>query len=189
MDIKKLAPWNWFKKEEEDAGKTVPVMPGASQERGAHPIAGPLSQLHEEIDRFFNNTFRGFGMTPSGFGSPLASGLAEGLLKPTVDISATEKEYKITVEVPGVDEKDVKLELLNDTLTISGEKKQEKEEKGKNYYCMERSYGTFQRTLSLPEDAEQEKIQASFKRGILNIQIPRKPVAESHVKRIEIKKN
>lgn len=188
MNIKKLAPWNWFKNEEEDAGKTVPVVHGVSKERQSYPLAGSLNQLHEEIDRIFDHAFRGFGITPSGFGSPLVSRLAEGLLKPTVDISATDKEYTITMEVPGVDEKDVKLELINDALIISGEKKQEKEEKDKNFYCMERSYGTFQRTLSLPKDAVQEKIQASFKRGILKIHIPRKPIVDSHVKRIEITK-
>jgi HSP20 family protein len=86
-----------------------------------------------------------------------------------------------------VDEKDVKLEIVNDTLTISGEKKQEKEEKEKNYYRMERSYGVFQRVLSLPEDADQDKIKATFKKGILTVTVPRKALPKSDVKQIEIK--
>ena len=98
------------------------------------------------------------------------------------------KEYAISVEVPGVDEKDVKIELANNTLTIGGEKKQEKEEKEKNFYRVERSYGSFQRVLSLPEDADQEKIQATFKKGVLRITVPRKALPHAEAKQIEVKK-
>ena len=113
--------------------------------------------------------------------------VADGMLKPTLDLSATDKEYAIAIEIPGVDEKDVKLELANDTLTIRGEKKQEKEEKNKNYYRMERSYGSFQRVLSLPDDVDQESIKAKFKNGVLKVTMNRKALPESDVKRIEVK--
>jgi HSP20 family protein len=109
------------------------------------------------------------------------------MLKPTLDLSATDKKYTISVEIPGVDEKDVKLEIANDTLTIRGEKKQENEEKDKNYYRVERSYGSFQRVLSLPEDADQAGVKATFKRGILFISMPRKAVPQADVRKIDIK--
>lgn len=185
MDIKKLAPWNWFKKEE-DAGKFVPVQHSGTGEQG-YPLYNPATQLHREIDRIFNNVFRGFGLSPFGFEKPLLPLMAEGILKPTLDLSATGKEYTITVEIPGVDEKDVKVDISDDTLTIRGEKKQKKEEKEKNYYRIERSYGSFQRVLSLPEDANQDGVTAKFKKGVLTVTIPKKALPESDVKRIEVK--
>ncbi|MBW1778481.1 MAG: Hsp20/alpha crystallin family protein [Deltaproteobacteria bacterium] len=186
MDIKKLAPWNWFKKEEEATTKMVPVR--HTERQGAQPpFYSPVSQLHREIDRLFENFFRGFDLSPFGVSSPWVPGMGDELLKPTLDIAASDKEYTITVEIPGVDEKDVKLELVEDTLTIRGEKRQEKEENEKDFYRMERSYGAFQRVLSLPEDADQDRIQAAFKKGVLTVSIPRKSVPASGGKRIEIK--
>ncbi len=91
------------------------------------------------------------------------------------------------MEIPGVDEKDVRLEIVNDTLTIQGEKKQENEEKGKNYYRMERSYGSFQRMLSLPEDADQNEVTATFKKGVLTVTMLRKALPKADVKQIEVK--
>lgn len=178
MDLKKLAPWNWFKKEEEQRGTTLPV---TVHREGPSRSYGPMAQFHQELDRMFDNFFRGFGFPSMGFGREHSLSVPEEWLRPTLDIAAGEKEYTISVELPGVDEKDVQLELSDDTLVIKGEKKQEKEEKEKNYYRMERSYGSFQRVLSLPEDAEHEGIGAVYKNGILKITIPRKaaPVKES----------
>jgi HSP20 family protein len=175
MDIKKLNPWNWFSHEEEQA-RNVPV-----QQRNTSQGYYPLVQLHHDIDRMFGNLFPGVG-----WGRMLD--IDDGLLRPRVDVASTDKEYSITVEVPGVDEKDVKLELTHDgQLIIRGEKTQEKEQKDKNFYCSERSYGSFQRTLSLPEDAAKDIIDASFKNGVLTITCPRKAVAQTPAKRIEIK--
>lgn len=187
MDIKKLAPWNWFKKEEEDAGAIVPVQ--RDETKSFYPEEGnlsPLFQLHREMDKLFDSAFRGFGLSPLGSDifSPLT---ASGELKPQVDIGATDNEYSITVEVPGVDQQDVKVEVSNNTMTIRGEKKHEKEEKDKNYYRVERSYGSFQRVLSLPEDANQEDVKATFNNGILTIRMPRKALPKTDVKQIEIK--
>ena len=174
MDIKKLNPWNWFSHEEEQA-RNVPVRQGDRQHYS------PLAQLHRDIDLMFGNVFPGIG-----WGRMLD--IDDGLLRPNVDVASTDKEYTITVEVPGVDEKDVKLELTHDgQLIIRGEKKQEKEQKDKNFYRSERSYGSFQRTLSLPEDAAKDVIDASFKNGVLTITCPRKAIAQTPTKRIEIK--
>ena len=105
-----------------------------------------------------------------------------------MDIGATDKEYSIAVEIPGVSEKDIKVEISNNTMTIRGEKKQEKEEKSQNFYRVERSYGAFQRVLNLPEDANQEDIKAVFSKGILTIKLPRISSVASEVKRVEIKR-
>lgn len=187
MDFKKLVPWNWFADEEGGEGKIIPIQ-HSEQHIPGMPLQ-PLQQLQGEIDRMFNNFFRGFSPPFAGFGnipSLRLPGMAEGVLKPTLDISSSDKEYTISVEVPGVTEKDVKIEVVNNNLTITGEKKQEKEEKDKNFYRVERSYGSFQRVLSLPEDAEQDKIKATFKQGVLSLTIPRKAVLASKVKKIAI---
>jgi HSP20 family protein len=187
MDFKKLVPWNWFKKEEEESGSTVPVRQQTSQP-SADRLYHPVAQLQQEMDRLFADFFTGFGSFPSRrHGGLFAGALTSGLLKPTLDIGANDREYTISVEVPGVDQKDVKIEITNNTLTIRGEKKQETEEKEKNFYRMERSYGSFQRTLSLPEDADQGKINATFKNGVLTVTMPRKTLPQTEVKRIEIK--
>lgn len=186
MDIKKLVPWNWFKTEEANARKTIPVRREDAQEQGvALPVA--LQNFHREFDRIFDQAFRGFGIEPSLFDGVLWPRVTDGMLKPTLDLSATDKEYTVTVEIPGVDEKDVKLEIANDTLTIRGEKKHEKEEKDKSYYRVERSYGSFQRVLSLPEDADKEAVKATFKYGVLTISMPRKVLPQADIKKIEIK--
>ncbi len=187
MDIKKLAPWNWFKKEDEASGSVIPVKQNDLRHAGADShVMHPLVHLHREMDRLFENAVRGFGISHlrPDFSWPIT---ASGLLKPHVDIGATDKEYAITIEVPGVNEKDVKVEISNDTLIIRGEKKQEKEEKNQDYYRVERSYGSFQRLMNLPDDADQTGIAATFKDGVLTVKMPRKTSPKSDVKQIEIK--
>jgi len=180
MDIKKWVPWNWFGKEEEHTGATVPVQQKNAQEDiGDFPRL--FSRVHNEMDRRFEQMFREFG-----FGGPLLSNMANGMLKPTLDLSASENEYTVNVEIPGVDEKDLKIELEKNTMIIRGEKKQEKEEKEKSYYRQERFYGSFQRILSLPEDADQDGIQATFKQGVLKITLPRKALPKPDVRQIDI---
>ncbi len=185
MDLKKWVPWNWFKKEEENIGKMVPVR-RHRRRKGRYDAGDPVDQLHRDIDGLFEDMYRGFGLAPWVSDMPLMPRLNEGILKPTLDLGASDDAYTVSVEVPGVDEKDVHLEIADDTLTIRGEKKQEKEDKAKDFYRMERSYGAFQRVLSLPEDVDQDGIQAKFKKGVLTVTLPRKALPESQVKKIEV---
>lgn len=182
MDLKRLAPWNWFKKEEEHQASALPV-----QRSGHHQDYNPIAQFHQEIDRLFDSLFRGAGLPTMGFGRAPTLSAQSDRFKPTLDVAANDKEYTISVELPGVDEKDVQLELSDDTLVIKGEKRQEKEEKDKYYCRRERSYGSFQRVLSLPEDAEQEGI-AAYRQGILSVTIPRKAKAAAKSRQIDINK-
>ena len=183
MDIKKLAPWNWFKKEQE--GNTLPIRRQDTKTQ----YADPFTQIRQEIDKVFDSAFKGLGFPSIGLGRELSPMAQTDWLKPTLDIGASDKEYTISVELPGVDENEIQVELVNDTLKIKGEKKQEKEEKERNYYRMERSYGSFQRTLSLPEDADQDDIKAVYKNGVMNIKISRKAASKIEAKQIEIKTN
>jgi len=185
MSLKKLIPWNWFKREEEDSGQRIPIQRNMDFDR-AYAIGNPIGQLHHEMERLFDRFSHGFGMGRSGYESLLFPRLTDGLLKPTLDLGATDKAYTVKVEIPGVNEKDIKLEIINDTLTICGEKKQETEEKDKNFYRMERSYGSFQRVLSLPEDINRDGVKANFKKGILTVTMPRKALPKADVKQIEV---
>lgn len=104
---------------------------------------------------------------------------------PVFDISENEKEYSVVAELPGIDEKDIEVTMLDGVLTIKGEKKQEQEEKDETYHRVERRYGSFHRSFRLPEKVEAEKIDATFKDGILRLTMPKSQKRE--VKKIEIK--
>ena len=103
---------------------------------------------------------------------------------PSVDISETEGEYQIKAEIPDVKKEDVKVTLEDGVLTIQGERKHEKEEKGKKFHRIERSYGSFVRTFSLPDVIDEEKVKAEFKDGVLTLTMPKKEAAK--VKKIKI---
>ena len=106
---------------------------------------------------------------------------------PSVDVKESEKEFTIRAELPGVDEKDIDVTVTADSVTIKGEKKEEKEDKGKNYYYMERSYGSFNRVIPLATETEAGKAEASFKNGVLNITIPKSASAKAKGTKVPIK--
>ena len=183
MKLEKLAPWNWFKKEEEEDQTTLPVRHTTAKESAAgYPSL--MRPLHDEIDRVFDSFFRGFGFP--GLGRELAPRAATSWLRPSLDLAASEKEYTVTVELPGVSADDVEVELSGDSLVIKGEKKHEKEESKKDFYRLERSYGAFQRTLSLPEDADRGGIGARFRHGVMTVSIPRRAARPADRRVIEI---
>ncbi len=97
------------------------------------------------------------------------------------------KEFTIRAELPGVEEKDIEVTVTNDTVTIKGEKKEEKEDKSKNYYYMERSYGSFNRVIPLSSETDANKSEASFKNGVLNITVPKNQTAKAKGTKVPIK--
>lgn len=172
MNTHKLSPWNWLRNEESDTGS------GSTPVRSSGGEVSPLLGIHQELDRWMDRMMGQFGMPSS------VAGEAPSLLRPSVDIAEREKEYVISVEVPGVEEKDLKLNLEDDRLIIEGEKRQEDKSEEGRYQRVERSYGSFRRLLNLPADARAEDIQASFKNGVLTVTVPRD--AEAAPKRQEI---
>ncbi|PTY01411.1 Hsp20/alpha crystallin family protein [Verrucomicrobia bacterium LW23] len=175
MNLEKLNPWNWFKKEEQPANGSNSPVPVRQQQPGAGGgglSSYPLMPLHQEIDRVFDSFLRGFG--PPSLRRDDLFGRGLSLIKPHVDISENSKNYTIRVEIPGVEKEDINLSVEDDTLIISGEKRQEKEEEdGGGYHWVERSYGSFRRLISLPQDADREHIQAAFRQGVLTVTLQR----------------
>ena len=142
----------------------------------------PLQALTQEMNRLFDD-FRGrFDIEPFGFSRGEA-----GAFMPSVDITDNDKEVRVTCELPGIEEKDIDITLSKDAITIKGEKKQETEDKGKGYYRMERSYGSFQRMVPLPAEIDDDKAQAEFKKGVLKITLPKTAEAQKSHKKIEVK--
>jgi HSP20 family protein len=139
----------------------------------------PFSLLRQEVNDLFDSFFRGFEMElfPGRFGA----------FNPKVDIVEKDKEIKISAELPGMDDKDIDVSISRDTLTIKGEKKEEKEDKGKDYFRMERSYGAFSRTIPLPKDVDTDKVKAEFKKGVLTVILPKTSEAIKETKKIQIK--
>ena len=136
----------------------------------------PFISLQHEIDRLFDDFTRGIPALSTG-------GAAE--LLPNLDVTETDKQIEITAELPGLEEKDVQVNLADNVLTIRGEKKAEKEEKDKTYRLVERSYGSFVRSLELPEGVNADAIKASIDKGVLKVTVP-KP-APAQVKKIDVK--
>jgi len=150
--------------------KSVPVR----REEGS-----PFALLRHEMDSLFDNFFRRFDIEP--FESRLS------LFSPKVDVVENDKEIKVFAELPGMDEKDIDISLTRDTLMIRGEKREEKEQKGKDYYRMERSYGSFSRTIPLPVEVETDNIEAKLKKGVLTVILPKSARAVEETKKISVK--
>ena len=137
----------------------------------------PFFTLDGDMDRFLNhlNTdFFDFRTIP------------EQNHFPKVDVTETKNEFSISAELPGIDDKDIDVTLDDGTLTLKGEKKVEKEDKQGEFYSRERSYGSFQRTFKVPETIDQNKINASFNKGILTVKLPKTPESKREVKKIPI---
>jgi HSP20 family protein len=106
---------------------------------------------------------------------------------PAADIVAKDGHYEVAVELPGIDESNVSVSISDDVLTIKGEKKEEKEEKKKDYYLSERRFGSFERSFRVPHGVDQSKIEASFKKGVLTVTLPKTPEAQKKETKIAIK--
>ena len=173
MSLVRLTPWNWFIDEPVVENKNMPA-------HAHHNANAPVSRLHDDIDTLFDQAVRGFF-------SPSSTTGVDKMFNPRLDVHTDDKQYTIALELPGVDPAEVKISLREDTLSISGEKKCIKNgEEKKGYSHCERVYGTFERVLSLPDDADTDNISASTKHGVLTVVIPRKAPAKSEARQISI---
>ena len=138
--------------------------------------------MREEMDKMFERFEHGLPRWPTLFRQ------GNGIVVPELDVRENSTSITVEAELPGVDEKDVSVTLANGVLTIKGEKKQGKEEKGENFYRTERSYGAFERSLRLPDTIDEAEVDAKFDKGVLTITAAKKPEAVKAERRIEIKK-
>ncbi|MCI5125133.1 MAG: Hsp20/alpha crystallin family protein [Candidatus Electrothrix sp. AR5] len=170
---------------EKKNGENIPIQQNNKTEEDREKFTGPLRDFHREINRLFDQTFQDFGLPSFDFDRPFMHSTGN-ILRPVTDLAASDKEYTLTVEVPGAEKNDIKIEVADNVMTIRGEKKQKKKEEEKDYYRQERFYGSFQRVLSLPQDADQENITATFNQGVLTVIMPRKDMPKPNVKEIKI---
>lgn len=166
MAIRDLIPWS---RQE----NRLPAAVNPERDIESHP----LMSLHREVNRLFDDVFRGFGV-------PSFAGLDRSLGWPQVELAETDKEIRVTAELPGLDEKDVDIHVEEGVLTIRGEKKAEVENKERGY--SERSYGRFERRIGLPRGIERDHASATFRNGVLTVTLPKSEVADENVRRIPI---
>lgn len=160
MALRDLIPWN-------NGSRDLSV-------RRNNDAGSPLLALHREMNRLFDDAFRSFDIGPFG---------SSAMGWPSVELNETDKEVKVVAELPGLEQKDVGVELADGVLTISGEKKSETEDKGR--FFSERHYGRFERRIPVA-DVDPDKVEASFKNGVLTVMLPKLPPAQQKVKRIAI---
>ena len=175
-----------------ESATKMPVKSAAKETERAPGEWRPLANLRREIDRLFDDLHLG------GWPRPLARtlfdvepswrGVAGFGTVPAVDIAEKDKEYEITAELPGMDEKNIDVKFADGLLTIKGEKKEEKEEKKKDFYLSERRYGSFQRSFQVPVSVDADKIEAKFANGVLTVRLPKSPEAQKNEKKITIAK-
>lgn len=165
MKIKDLIPW--VRKDE--AGET--------KRTADSPIATLQTEMNQVFENFWNRFSRHFG----DFDWAGAHGEARS------DVVQTDGAVEISIELPGMDLKDIEVSVTEDLLTIRGEKRIERQEEKRGYYLSERSYGAIYRTIPLPPGVDGDKAEATFRNGVLNIRLPQTPEAQARVKHIEIR--
>jgi len=166
MNIRDLVPWT----------RGSDHMPELFRDEGL----SSLSTLQREMNRLFDEAFRGFD-APALFGRRQALG---SMHWPRVEVNETDKEIVVSAEIPGLDEKDVELLFNEGRLILRGEKKCEVEDKDRQF--SERFYGRFERQIPLGVDIDEDKIEAAFKNGVLKVTLPKTQPAQAKMRRIEI---
>jgi HSP20 family protein len=147
------------------------------------PNDDPTYNLTRGMAEIVNQLFRPFDDSWSRSLLRTRSGIAA---MPKIDVEETDNEVNVTADLPGLDEKDVQIDLDDQFLTLRGERKEEREKKGKNYHHIERSYGAFHRSIALPDGVDRDQVKATFKKGVLKVKIGKLPGHERSVKRIPV---
>lgn len=169
-----LIPWSWGK-------KNFPT----KTENGSQSETARYVSLHQDMNSAFDKFFDAF---ESEMTMPLSEFARSSTYQPRVEMKESAKDICVSVELPGVDEKDVDVSIDSRCLTIKGEKHEEKEDNTSGYYRMERHYGSFTRSVPFPCEIDKDKAQATYKRGVLTVTLPKAPNAQHEVKKIPVRK-
>lgn len=156
-------------------GRSVPVTHGSN----------PIMSFQDEVNKLFSDFFGDLSLPRWGRLSEPHEAL--WAVSPAVDVTENDKEFKISCELPGMEPKDVQITTAEGYVTIKGEKKQESKDEREGYFRQERSYGSFQRVVALPDTASFEKAEASYRNGVLTLSVPKKAGAQVKERKIEIK--
>jgi HSP20 family protein len=149
--------------------------------RGEHGEEHPMDAFHREVDRLFEDFWRGFELPMLGrLERPVAG------MTPRMDLTEDEERIRVMVELPGMDDKDIEVVLSDNVLTIKGEKKADVEETEKGYAYKERSYGSFRRSIPLHAEVVTDKVEATFEKGLLTVMLPKTPEAKKAYKKIPV---
>ena len=167
MQISDLIPWG------RDKDKT----PTSESENGSNPLVALQRDINHVFEDFWSKVESGWNGRRDGV----------GMFGPNTDVTETEKSVDVSIELPGMTEKDIDISLTNDAMTIRGEKKIEHEEERKGVYMSERSYGSFYRTVPLPAGTDADKADATFKNGVLTVSLPKTAEAQAKIKHIPVK--
>jgi HSP20 family protein len=168
MALRDLIPWS----------RQENRLPGpVSFERDRETETHPLLSLHREMNRLFDDVFRSLG-------APALGSSGQSLSWPSLELGETEKEIRVTAELPGLEERDVDITVEEGVLTLRGEKKSEIDDKERGY--TERSYGRFERRIGLPRGVDRDGASATFKNGVLTVTLPKTEAANENVRRIPV---
>jgi HSP20 family protein len=164
------------------------LIPWRKKTEALSPVREPAAfdVLHRQMNDLLENFFEGFGSLGRWPSLHRDFGVSSDA-SPNFEVSETDDEVEVKAELPGLEEKDVEVLLDENLLTIRGEKKDEREEKKRNYYFSEVSYGQFQRSIPLPAGIDRDKAKATFKKGVLRLTLPKTEPAASQRRRIDIK--
>lgn len=165
MDLGSLMPW-----------RERSSMPSTRRD----DMLDPLVSFRREVDRMFDDFFNNFGRGLRATGADWRS------VTPTIDVAEDDKELVVTAELPGLNEKDFEVTLSGDVLTIKGEKRAEQQEKKGGATYMERRFGSFARSIRLPFEVRDEKVDARYDKGVLTIRVPKPPEAQRATRRIDV---
>jgi HSP20 family protein len=171
MALGEMVPWRWGS-----------LRRSGLDEKAVEGFRGDIASLHREMDRLFESLWN------DSFSSSLLSGDWSRMeVVPQLDVTEDDKSFSVKIDLPGMDEKDVDLTLSDRVLTIRGKKEEDKETKEKDYYRRERACGSFRRRIEIPAAVDAAKIDASFKKGVLTINLPKTKEAQDKVKHIQVK--
>jgi HSP20 family protein len=174
MNFNEISPWNWFKDDK------------ASKREKKQLDRNPLVALQREVDSIFDRFFENFDMS-SPFPEKESRSSNAAHLYPKMDISETDKSYKVSIELPGVERKDIQISVTNNRLTVRGNKSHQQEESKENFHKIERVYGSFERIISLPDNVSEDNIIAELRDGVLCIELGKKKITQASIKKIDIK--
>ena len=165
----------------------------AGRRASTRDASHPVEQLRTEIDRLLSDFLRGYWHVPFRRAAvdvePIWRGDIRFAATPAVDIVDKDDAYKLTAELPGVDEKQVEINFSNSTLTIEGKKDEEPDDASQDHFISERRYGDFHRSFRVPDGVDPDKLEASFKNGVLNVTLPKTAEARRKHKKVEIKRS